>query len=90
MMEIFFAIPIVAIIMGVSFAAYEASLKHKREMAKLRNNENPDNDTLASEYQEFVLGVDARIQRLEDRIRLLEGRLRQDTQSDETQQIRRG
>lgn len=85
-----FAIPIVAIIFGILYKAYEVSLQHKQEMATIRKNDNPDKDALTSEYQEFVLGVDARIQRLEDRIRLLEGKLRQEAQSDDTQQIRRG
>lgn len=85
-----FAIPVVAIVFGILYKAYEVSLQHKREMAAIRKNKNPDNDALTSEYQDFVLGVDARIQRLEDRIRLLEGKLRQESQSEDTQQIRRG
>jgi hypothetical protein len=84
-----FAVPIVAIIFGIAYKAYETSLQHMREMAAIRKDQNPDKDALMSEYQEFVLGVDARIQRLEDRIRLLEGKLRQESRSDDSQQIRR-
>ncbi|MHB1456591.1 MAG: hypothetical protein ACYC0V_06720 [Armatimonadota bacterium] len=85
-----FSVPIIAIIFGVLYKAYDVSLRHKREMATIRKKENPDVHALTTAYQEFVLGVDARIQRLEDRIRLLEGKLRQEGQSDDTQQIRRG
>lgn len=86
----FALIPITAIVLGIMFATYESYLKHKREMATLRKDESKSKDELASEYQEFVLGVDSRVQRLEDRIRVLEGRLREGAASEDTQQVGRG
>lgn len=68
-------------------------LDHRQKMAAIRSNNEAasgDLDRLSGEYQEFVLGVDSRIQKLEERIRLLEARLRQSGDSNDTQQIRRG
>lgn len=64
----------------------EKVLKGRGADTKLRS----DYDSLKNEHQEFVLGVDSRIRKLEERILLLEARLRQSGDSGENQQVRRG
>ncbi|GEM_PF-3994636 len=68
-------------------------LEHREKMAAIRKNKDAakgELDQLSSEYQEFVLGIDSRMQKMEERIRLLETRLRQSGDSGENQQVRRG
>ncbi|MHB1001543.1 MAG: hypothetical protein ACYC27_20070 [Armatimonadota bacterium] len=83
-------IPITAIVLGLLYAFSEEYMKHRREMMKMKLEHKQANNTAPDEYQEFVLGVDTRIQRLEDRIRLLESKLRQNGESEDIQRINRG
>lgn len=68
-------------------------IKHKERMAQLRASGGETSEAfekLRAEYQEFVLGADARIHRLEDRIKQLESKLRQSGEPGEYQDLRRG
>jgi hypothetical protein len=78
---------------GIFLGLVAMILEHREKVLKGRGADTKlqsDYDSLASEYREFVLGVDSRIQKLEERIRLLEARLRQSGDSGESQQVRRG
>lgn len=64
--------------------------KHKQRMAELHASGGTTSEAfekLREEYQEFVLGSDARIHRLEERIRTLESKQRQ---AGEYGEVRRG
>ncbi|MHB1001542.1 MAG: hypothetical protein ACYC27_20065 [Armatimonadota bacterium] len=79
----------IATVLGLSYEFAVAYMIHKKEMAKINLEKNQINDS-SDEYQDFVLGADARFQRLEDRIRLLESKLRQSSESEDVQRINRG
>jgi Sec-independent protein translocase protein TatA len=68
-------------------------LDHRKAMADVKAKKKVagvDQEKLSTDYQEFVLGVDARLQKIEERLRLVESRQRQSGESGESQQIRRG
>lgn len=78
---------------GIALAAMAVYLKHRERMASKQNLSSSwraDYDKLSTEYQEFVLGVDARFEKLEGRMKLLESKLRQTGESEESQQVRPG
>lgn len=88
-MEDWIVIPVVAMFVYV----VALLLEHREKMMKGHGADaklSSEHEKLAEEHQEFVLGVDARIGKLEERIRLLEARLRQSGESGESQQVKRG
>ena len=87
-------IPLAALFIGLVAVV----LEHREKMMKASLGQTQKDgkttataiEQLTSDYQEFVLGVDARLQRLEDRIRRLESRTQQTGGSEDTQQVHRG
>jgi hypothetical protein len=86
---------IVAIVIGLpvltnAILSY-AKLKHEHEASansEEQSEKAADIAELTEQYQEFVLGVDSRAKRLEDRIRAMESKIAQ-SESGENQSIRR-
>lgn len=88
------AVLIIAVVIGLPLLIpiIAMLLKHQQQMATLQPDDSAIDskfEQLTGEYQDFVLGVDSRIQRLEERIRTLEGKLRQAGESEDNQQVRR-
>lgn len=69
---------VIAIVMMIPILALV--FKHQQEMETIRASAAVPKDELQrlrSEYEDFVFGADTRIRKLEDRVKLLESRLRQ-------------
>lgn len=85
---------IVAVVIGFPMLVGSLSifLRHREKIAAIRAQVDagrPDMETLRSEYHDFVLGADARMQRLEDRLRTLETKSRTSGDDGEVQNIHR-
>ncbi len=92
-MESWVIVVIVAVGLPMLVGMVAIVLEHWEKMAAMkarRKADGADQNRLSHEYQEFVLGVDARLQKIEERLRLIESRQRQSGDSGESQRIRRG
>ncbi len=92
-MEGWVIVAVVAVGLPMLLGLVAIVLEHWQKMAAVRTKTEAarqDLDHLSGEYQEFVLGVDARLRKMEERLRLVEARQRQSGGSDDTQQVRRG
>ncbi len=84
---------VIVALAGMFFGIVAMLLEHREKILKGRGADTKlqsDYDSLKNDHQEFVLGVDSRIRKLEERILLLEARIRQSGDSGENQQVRRG